>query len=456
MPPEPLSAAHQSPAKLAWRRLCANRLAMLGLIVVALVGLATLLTPWLAPHDPERAHHWIGPRAPGFVHPDCAGQNRFRVGVPAEAPARLLVARRLEMTVEERERSDYRIALRRGAVRSITRKEGSVEVSRLDLAAPEVSAVEMLDGGVEGAARGGAVLRVGEPPPAGWFASGVGVMELRVAAARPPVGYAIELADGVPTVLTRDGVAVEAVTLRGEDVRRVVADGRELTLHHLLGTDHAGRDLLSRVLWGGQVSLLVGLVATIVSLVIGVLFGAVAGYLGGRTDRAMMGAVDVLYAVPFMFLVILLLTLFERSLLLLFIALGAVQWLTMARIVRGQVLSLVNREFIAAARMSGASHARIIGRHLIPNCLGPVIVYATLTVPAVILQESFLSFLGLGVGFAGRQIDSWGALVNEGAKATQHPWLLLVPALWMSATLLALNALGDGLRDAFDPRGSDA
>jgi len=428
---------------------------MIGLSVVALVGLATLLTPWLAPHDPERAHHWIGPRPPGFIHPDCAAQNRFRVGAPAEAPARLLAARRLELTAEERERVDYRIALRRGVVRAITRKEGSVEETRLDLAAPEVSAVELLDGDREGPTRAGAILALGEAPPAGWFAPGVGVMELRVAAARPPVTYAIELAAGIPAAILRDGVAVEAATLRGEDVRRVVADGRELTLRHLLGTDHAGRDLLSRVLWGGQVSLLVGLVATAVSLVIGVLFGAVAGYVGGRADRAMMGAVDVLYAVPFMFLVILLLTLFERSLLLLFVALGAVQWLTMARIVRGQVLSLVNREFITAARMSGASHARIILRHLIPNCLGPVIVYATLTVPAVILQESFLSFLGLGVGFAGRQIDSWGALVNEGAKATQHPWLLIVPALWMSATLLALNALGDGLRDAFDPRGGE-
>jgi oligopeptide transport system permease protein len=224
------------------------------------------------------------------------------------------------------------------------------------------------------------------------------------------------------------------------------------SLDHLLGTDQLGRDLLSRTLVGGQVSLLVGLVATVVSLAIGVLYGAVSGYAGGRTDRWMMGGVDVMYAVPFMFLVILLLTFFHRSLLMLFIALGAVQWLTMARIVRGQVMSLVNAEFISAARLSGASHWRIITRHLIPNSLGPVIVYTTLTVPAVILQESFLAFLGLGVGFAGRQVDSWGALVSAGAQATHQPWLLIVPATLMSVTLLALNVLGDGLRDALDPR----
>lgn len=218
---------------------------------------------------------------------------------------------------------------------------------------------------------------------------------------------------------------------------------------HLMGTDILGRDLLARVLYGGRISLLVGLVATMVSFLIGVTWGAVAGYFGGRLDNAMMRFVDVLYSLPYMFLVILLLVFFSRSVLMLFVALGAVQWLTMARIVRGQVLSLRNQEFVEAARAMGVSHAGIIFRHLIPNALGPIIVYATLTVPAVMLQEAFLSFLGLGV----QPPDaSWGVLVNEGATLMGlFPWLVTFPGIALALTLFCLNFMGDGLRDALDP-----
>lgn len=218
---------------------------------------------------------------------------------------------------------------------------------------------------------------------------------------------------------------------------------------HLMGTDILGRDLLARVLYGGRISLLVGLVATMVSFLIGVTWGAVAGYFGGRLDNAMMRFVDVLYSLPYMFLVILLLVFFSRSVLMLFVALGAVQWLTMARIVRGQVLSLRNQEFVEAARAMGVSHAGIIFRHLIPNALGPIIVYATLTVPAVMLQEAFLSFLGLGV----QPPDaSWGVLVNEGATLMGlFPWLVIFPGIALALTLFCLNFMGDGLRDALDP-----
>ncbi len=221
---------------------------------------------------------------------------------------------------------------------------------------------------------------------------------------------------------------------------------------HLLGTDILGRDLFSRILYGGQISFAVGLCATLVSVLIGVSWGAVAGWAGGRTDAAMMRIVDMAYAFPFTIFVIILMVFFERSLLLLFAAIGAVEWLTMARIVRGQVMSLKSREFIDAAKGLGLSNTRIIIRHVLPNIAGPVIVYATLTVPAVMLLEAFLSFLGLGVQ---PPASSWGILIREGAEAMEeYPWLLIFPGTVLSITLFSLNFVGDGLRDAFDPRSS--
>jgi oligopeptide transport system permease protein len=219
---------------------------------------------------------------------------------------------------------------------------------------------------------------------------------------------------------------------------------------HLLGTDTLGRDLLARVLYGTRISLMVGLVSTLISLLIGVAYGSIAGYFGGRLDEIMMRIVDVLFSLPDLLLIVILLALFDRSLLLLFVALGIVSWLTMARIVRGQVLSLKNEQFIEAARAIGVSNTWIIIRHIVPNALGPVIVYATLTVPSVILAEAFLSFLGLGVP---PPASSLGVLADEGAQAIAvHPVLLIVPATLLTVTLLSLNFFGDGLRDAFDPQ----
>ena len=221
---------------------------------------------------------------------------------------------------------------------------------------------------------------------------------------------------------------------------------------HWLGTDTLGRDVFVRILYGGQISISVGICATAVALTIGVLYGTTSGFLGGKVDSLMMRVVDIIFALPFTVFVILLMVFFGRKFVLLFVAIGAVQWLVMARIVRGQVLSLRHQEFIEAAEALGLSKLRIIFRHIIPNTLGPIIVYATLTVPSVMLLEAFLSFLGLGVQ---PPMSSWGVLIKEGAEAMEEfPWLLIFPGLFLSITLFTLNFLGDGLRDALDPRAS--
>ena len=245
------------------------------------------------------------------------------------------------------------------------------------------------------------------------------------------------------------------------------------SLNHPMGTDEAGRDMLARVLQGGRISLMVGIISTFVSLIVGVSYGAIAGYLGGKIDNLMMRIVDMIYAIPYILIVIVLLSVFGgqntprwvqflsekfggagnqglSQIFLLFFALGLVSWLTMARVVRGQVLSLKNQEFILAAKATGVSTFGIIFRHLVPNTLGPVIVYATLTVPSVMLTEAFLSYLGLGVQ---APFASWGSLASDGVKNIAiFPWQLIFPGVTMALTLFSLNFLGDGLRDALDPQ----
>ena len=242
------------------------------------------------------------------------------------------------------------------------------------------------------------------------------------------------------------------ITPYGYQQQNLIIGATPPSAQHWLGTDIFGRDLLTRIIYGGRISLSVGIIATLVALVIGIIWGAVAGYLGGRIDMLMMRIVDIMYALPFMIFIILLMVIFGRNLWLLFLAIGAVEWLTMARIVRGQVQTLKQQEFIEAAVSLGLSRWTIIHRHLIPNTLGPVIVYTTLTIPGVMLLEAFLSFLGLGIQ---PPQSSWGLLISYGVETMEeYPWLLIFPGLALTLTLFALNFLGDGLRDALDVRAS--
>jgi len=265
------------------------------------------------------------------------------------------------------------------------------------------------------------------------------------------------------TGFTADGIPVDGALIKSFPP----------SLLHPMGTDEAGRDMLARVLQGGRISLMVGIISTFVSLVVGVSYGAIAGYLGGRLDNLMMRIVDMIYAIPYILIVIVLLSVFGgqntpgwiqfmseklggvgnqglSQIFLLFFALGLVSWLTMARVVRGQILSLKNQEFVLAAKATGVSTFGIIFRHLVPNALGPVIVYATLTVPSVMLTEAFLSYLGLGVQ---APFASWGSLASDGIKNIAiFPWQLIFPGITMALTLFSLNFLGDGLRDALDPQ----
>ena len=221
---------------------------------------------------------------------------------------------------------------------------------------------------------------------------------------------------------------------------------------HFLGTDGNGRDLLVRILYGGRLSLTIGILATLVSVFIGVIYGTIAGYFGGKLDIFMMRVVEILYAMPYLIFVILLMVVFGRNIYFLFIAIGAVEWLTMARIIRGQVLSIKNQEYVLSAKAIGVSNFYMFRRHIFPNVLGPIAVYATLTIPQVMLLEAFLSFLGLGIQ---PPMSSWGTLIRYGVESMEEYWWLLVfPGITFTITLFSLNFFGDGLRDALDPKTS--
>lgn len=436
-----------------WARFRRHRMAWISLWFLVFLGAVALLAPWVVPDDPALQRPFVGALRPMSVVPDLAQENRFLPGRPAETSRAITTCSEVELLVVERPLAVWRIVCRRGVVSAITSEPGPKAIESLTI---PLGAIRITEDSTRVPFKEGVRVETGQEPPASLFPdgpSGVAMVELSEGTDRP-VKIVVRSENGVVQSVTRDGTALPSgITVAGANVTQICGDGKPLTRRHFLGTDTIGRDCLSRVIYGLRISLLVGLVATAVSLLIGVLYGAVSGWVGGMTDRMLMGLVDVLYGIPFMFLVILLLVFFGSNILILFAALGAVQWLTMARIVRSQVLSLRTREFISAAILGGASNLTILHRHLIPNCLGPIAVYATLTVPMIIMEESFLAFIGLKVEWREQSLESLGALVDAGAQAMSvHPWLLIVPAMTMAGLLLALNLVGDGLRDALDPR----
>ena len=446
----------RSPLVESIRDFSRNRLAMLGFGLVLIMAILVGFAPWICKHNPTELHPWIRAQSPGTEYPDCQMENTFSVGQIAESTALIRHASEVKISVETSDRKEIRIAIRRGKINKITQMEGAISLDEIDLSSGVEEVRELQSDGTLGRHLPKITLRTGEVPPSDFMSKDQRVMFLLLINRTTILEYFITLHDGVTTAVRRGSKSIDHVVIRGETIREIVADGKTLTKRFLLGTDEQGRDLLSRILYGGRISLLVGITATLVSLLIGVCYGSLSAFLGGKVDRMMMGFVDILYAIPFMFLVIILLVLFGRNIIILFVALGAVQWLTMARIIRGQILSLKEMEFIAAARVCGAGPIKILFKHLIPNAIGPMIVYTTLTVPAVILEESFLSFIGLTVQFRGENLDSWGSLVHQGMQALgaggSKSWLLIWPSLAMALTLFGLNCLGDGLRDSFDPR----
>lgn len=411
----------------AWKRLLKNKAALAGAVIVALMGITAISFELISAHVTrfrfDEQHLSAQPKPPGARSvPEThfrldAGMKQHFATIDADGNGRI-------------ERDEFAAAMRMGEFNTLDQDEsGYLSAAELDEAPINLIRDDA-----------GETLRIFDEDGDGKLS--------------PEEAQGAEITDVMPRSEARFFIRKFD---RDEDDALSAAEfpGMPLPETHYFGTDELGRDMLTRVVMGARVSLLVGFIATIVSFIIGVVWGATAGFLGGKVDNAMMRFVDVMYGLPFMFLVILLMVIFQdmpadQKLYLLFMALGAVQWLTMSRIVRGQVISLKGREFVEAARAIGVSKRKIIFRHLIPNALGPIIVYVTLTVPAVMLEEAFLSFLGLGVQ---APYASWGSLAAEGAKAfREYPWLIVFPGSALAITLLSLNFFGDGLRDALDPQ----
>lgn len=437
-----------------------NRQIIIGTTILLGLFIFVIGSLIFTPGKPETLRPWIGSVPPGSSRPTVIGHNLFIVGQPAESAfaSKKLKGANLLITVAAGQFRRIRVVLDENhKVERITDLNGAFSFDELQMPVDTVNDfVEM------------AHVRYPMTTDLIQFVLGQPIaFDLALNPKREvlifnfadqnikPVTHQITFDDHGQVAKIDDG-SRERLELAGADISEVKLNGQLQEEFFLLGTDLLGRDLLIRLTYGVMISLMIGFVATAVSLVIGVFYGALAGYTGGKLDRVMMSGVDIMYGLPFMFLVIILLVNFGSNLIMLFVALGCVQWLTMSRIVRSGVLTIKNREFVQAALVSGASPFSIIFTHILPNLWGTIVVYATMTVPAVIMEESFLSFIGLSVQFNQRPLDSLGTLVSQGMNALGHGgermWLLLAPSTVMVLLLLALNLLGDGLRDWLDPK----
>ncbi|PCJ61236.1 MAG: hypothetical protein COA79_06555 [Planctomycetota bacterium] len=443
-----------SPGVLLFKEFVRNPLALTGAISVFVMTFVVIFAPLITEYEPTDQIVWQHSKPPGYSYPNVTIKNHFKLDQKAKSSIPVMESSFLDIENAVKDEFQIRIVVKtNGKISKIKRGNKFIKSFNTN---DYPNVYVLMKNNENGKKLNDITFKVKKPIDKGILKTGERVLLLNIIEKQSIQNYKIKLNDGVVTEIMKGDEKLENLILDGPTINRISNHAGEIKNYHLLGTDELGRDLLARILYGGRISLMVGIIATVVSIIIGVIYGAVSGYLGGKTDQLMMASVDILYAMPFMFLVIILMVSFGTNIFLLFIALGCVQWLTMARIVRGQILSLKEMEFVEAAKMSGSSTLQIIFKHLIPHTIGPIIVYTSLTVPAVILEESFLAFIGLQVQFDGRTLDSWGTLISKGIESLgdngERSWFLIYPSIAMAVTLFGLNALGDGLRDVLDPK----